>query len=87
MFGALQEQQQTLMLFKTGQLNCLVCTSVAEEGLDLTACRLVVRFNPPARALEFIQSRGRARAANSHMILMLEEGNQDHLNLLTEVRQ
>lgn len=39
----LQVQNATLDRFKNGQLNCLVSTSVAEEGLDLKACQLVAR--------------------------------------------
>lgn len=63
----------------------LVATSVAEEGLDLTHCRLVARYDLPATPLEFIQSRGRARARNSRMVLMVEEGNEEQLALLADV--
>lgn len=42
---ALQVQNATLERFKNGQLNCLVSTSVAEEGLDLKACQLVARHH------------------------------------------
>jgi RecG-like helicase len=81
-----QAQQQSLEDFRQGTLNTLVCTSVAEEGLDLTACRLVLRFDPPGRPLAFIQSRGRARAVDSYMIVMVEEGNEYHMTLLEDVR-
>lgn len=37
-----QTQNATLERFKAGRLNTLVSTSVAEEGLDLKACQLVV---------------------------------------------
>ena len=80
-----QRQQRVLAEFKAGALNTLVATSVAEEGLDLTHCRLVVRFDLPATPLEFIQSRGRARAKDSRIVLMVEEGNQQQLTLLSDV--
>ena len=36
---------------RTGALNLLVATAVAEEGLDLPACCLVLRFDLPVRYL------------------------------------
>ncbi len=80
-----QRQQRTLTDFKAGKLNVLVATSVAEEGLDLTHCRLVARYDLPATPLEFIQSRGRARARNSRIVLMVEQDNEEQLALLSDV--
>jgi len=48
---------------------------VAEEGLDISHCSLIVRFTLPPTARQYIQSRGRARAPNSQMVLMLELGS------------
>ena len=81
----MQRQQAVLADFKAGKLNTLVATAVAEEGLDLTKCRLVVRYDPPATPLEFIQSRGRARARDSRMVILLEEGNARQLALIRSV--
>ena len=75
-----------LASFRAGELNTLVATAVAEEGLDLTQCALVVRFDLPDTPLEFIQSRGRARARGSSMVLMLAEGNAAQAALLDNVR-
>ena len=47
----------------------------------------VLRFDPPATALEFIQSRGRARAPQSRMVLMAEAGNEAHARLIQDVRR
>ncbi|KAK9823040.1 hypothetical protein WJX81_002311 [Elliptochloris bilobata] len=82
-----KRQQAVLEEFRAGELNTLISTAVAEEGLDLTRCALVLRFDPPATALEFIQSRGRARAPQSHMVLMAEAGNAAHARLIQDVRQ
>lgn len=71
--------------FKAGKLNLLIATAVAEEGLDLTHCRLVVRYDLPKTPLEFIQSRGRARARDSRMVLMVEDGNETQLAFLADV--
>ncbi|XP_077222093.1 endoribonuclease Dicer homolog 4-like [Tasmannia lanceolata] len=53
------ETKHYLLLFY--QVNLLVATNVAEEGLDIQTCCLVVRFDLPESVTSFIQSRGRAR--------------------------
>ncbi|KAJ1036089.1 hypothetical protein NDA18_000233 [Ustilago nuda] len=53
-------------------------TSIAEEGLDIQAANLVIRFDLFNRHISFLQSRGRARAKESRFILMAEKGNQEH---------
>ena len=67
-------QEHILDDFRSGALNMLVATSVAEEGLDFPQCSFVCRFNPPRTLPQYIQSRGRARLANSSFIIMLENG-------------
>lgn len=71
--------------FKYGDTNCLFATSVAEEGLDIPACDLVIRFDICVSAIQYIQSRGRARKSSSVYITMLEEDNLIHLRRLENV--
>lgn len=54
------------------QVTLLVATSVAEEGLDIRQCNVVIRFDLAKTVLAYIQSRGRARKPGSDYILMLE---------------
>jgi endoribonuclease Dicer len=74
----LKSQILTVQKFRHGQLNCLFSTSVAEEGLDIPQCNLVVRFDLYRSMIGYVQSRGRARHKNSTYVHMLEEGNQFH---------
>lgn len=66
------------MRFKSGLINCLFCTSVAEEGIDCPECNLVVRFDLYKTMIQYVQSRGRARAQNSVYSQMIERGNAEH---------
>ena len=54
------------------QVTLLVATSVAEEGLDIRQCNVVIRFDLAKTVLAYVQSRGRARKPGSDYILMVE---------------
>lgn len=82
-----REQVITMMNFRKGALNCLFATSVAEEGLDIPDCNLVVRFDLYTTLIQYIQSRGRARHANSRFVHMMEKDNHAHVQIVREVRQ
>ncbi|KAJ6787743.1 hypothetical protein PWT90_04002 [Aphanocladium album] len=80
-----RDRMMKLNNFKYGQTNCLFATSVAEEGLDIPACDLVIRFDMCLSPIQYIQSRGRARKASSIYITMMEEDNLEHLRRLRYV--
>ncbi|KAJ9253860.1 hypothetical protein DTO027B5_7245 [Paecilomyces variotii] len=86
MKSTFRQQFMALAKFRTGELNCLVATSVAEEGLDIPDCNLVVRFDLYRTLIQYVQSRGRARHTNSTYVHMVEENNLEHETLLEEVR-
>ncbi|KAF9130601.1 Dicer-like protein 1 [Mortierella sp. 14UC] len=69
----LKAQRRVLDGFRKGQFNLLIATDVAEEGLDIDRCRLVIRFDVKNTVISHIQSRGRARDPNSEYIIMLPE--------------
>ncbi|KAL1892497.1 Dicer-like protein 1 [Sporothrix stenoceras] len=77
-------QLLTISKFKRGQINCLFATSIAEEGLDIPDCNLIIRFDLYRTMIQYIQSRGRARHQESTYIHMAELGNLEHGRLLTE---
>ncbi|XP_078438839.1 dicer-like 4 isoform X2 [Wolffia australiana] len=72
----------TVDKFCRGEVNLLVATAVAEEGLDIRTCSFVVRFDPPETVASYIQSRGRARMQRSEYVLLVEKGNQRQEKLL-----
>ncbi|KAG5948271.1 hypothetical protein E4U53_006327 [Claviceps sorghi] len=81
---SVRDQFQTLLKFQTGEINCLFATQVAEEGIDVPDCDLIIRFDLYESAIQYIQSRGRARRAESTFINMVEEGNMAQKRRLLE---
>ncbi|KAK1285607.1 hypothetical protein QJS10_CPB20g01610 [Acorus calamus] len=80
------QMQDTISKFRDGRVTLLVATSVAEEGLDIRQCNVVIRFDLAKTVLAYIQSRGRARKPGSDYILMLERGNLSHETFLRNAR-
>ncbi|TQB67979.1 Dicer-like protein 2 [Monascus purpureus] len=63
-------QHTTLAEFRDGRKNLIITTNVLEEGIDVSACSLVVCFNKPRNLKSFIQRRGRARQKKSTYAIM-----------------
>lgn len=72
-------QREILKKFRTNEVNLLVSTSVAEEGIDVKSCSLVIRFDPAPTAQSFNQSRGRARVPGSHMVSLIEDKDENSI--------
>ncbi|XP_075650109.1 endoribonuclease Dicer homolog 1-like [Castanea sativa] len=80
------QMQDTIAKFRDGRVTLLVATSVAEEGLDIRQCNVVIRFDLAKTVLAYIQSRGRARKPGSDYILMVSRGNLSHEAFLRNAR-
>ncbi|XP_008071260.1 probable ATP-dependent RNA helicase DHX58, partial [Carlito syrichta] len=78
-----REQQDIIWKFRDGTLNLLVATSVAEEGLDIPQCSVVVRYGLLTNEISMVQARGRARASQSVYSFMATEGSQELRRELT----
>ncbi|KAF7305171.1 hypothetical protein MKEN_01232300 [Mycena kentingensis (nom. inval.)] len=79
--GLVVDTQTTIQAFRDGNVNLVIATAVAEEGLDFPACNLVIRFDPLHHMIGYVQSRGRARAfaRASTFVVMIEDGNAEEL--------
>ncbi|NXA17379.1 DHX58 helicase, partial [Ibidorhyncha struthersii] len=79
------EQQDVIKLFREGALNLLFSTSVAEEGLDIPECNIVVRYGLMTNEIAMMQARGRARAENSvYSVLAKANSREVSRELLNE---
>lgn len=74
--------------FKRGLTNVIVATSVLEEGVDLQMCNLVISYDAPESYRSYVQSKGRARMADStYAILVSRARHTELVASLTEFRQ
>ncbi|KAI1898281.1 hypothetical protein AGOR_G00070710 [Albula goreensis] len=70
-----KEQRDVLTKFRTGEINLLIATTVAEEGLDIAECNFVIRYGLVTNEIAMIQARGRGRAEDSSYTLVEVEGS------------
>ena len=53
------KQKKTLDLFRKGDYKVIVATTIAEEGIDVKECNLVVRYNYAGNIISQIQAKGK----------------------------
>ena len=66
-------QSPALQKFRAGAHRLLISTSVLQEGIDVPMCDHIILFDQSWTLTSFIQSRGRARAKDSHYILICNQ--------------
>lgn len=85
--GSWKDQENVMERFRTGAINLIFATSVAEEGIDVPRCNLVVRFDLYSTPIQYMQSRGRARMKNSIFAHMIEDGDKSQLSQVDYVME
>jgi len=77
--GLTQKAQiEILNNFKLGYYNTLIATSVAEEGLDIAECDLIIFYDSVPSAIRDIQRRGRTgRKKPGKVIILMTKGTRD----------
>ncbi|UYP48513.1 ATP-dependent RNA helicase SrmB [Candidatus Lokiarchaeum ossiferum] len=74
--------------FKSGKYNVLIATNVAEEGLDIAECNVVVFFDNSASVIQLIQRAGRTgRSGKGKVIYLYTIGTSDERNHLIAKRK
>tara|TARA_Y100000310_G_scaffold89923_1_gene87094 strand:+ start:54576 stop:56780 length:2205 start_codon:yes stop_codon:yes gene_type:complete len=70
-----KQQKEILDKFRAGEFNILVCTSVAEEGLDIPKVDKVLFYEPVPSAIRSIQRRGRTGRLEEGTVTILLTAN------------
>ncbi len=75
-----REQKAMIEKFKTGEINVLVATSIAEEGLDIPEVNEVIFYEPIPSAIRSIQRRGRtARLSKGTLKILVTKKTLDEI--------
>jgi len=73
-----KEQKKIIEEFSAGEINCLVSTSIGEEGLDIPEVNTVIFYEPIPSAIRSIQRTGRtARLMEGKLIILITKGTRD----------
>ncbi|OJD18331.1 hypothetical protein AJ78_01644 [Emergomyces pasteurianus Ep9510] len=72
----MKTQKGSVNDLRSGKKNLLIATSVLEEGIDVSACHLVVCFDAINNLRSFIQRRGRARKERSKFVIFLKDDDK-----------
>ncbi len=83
-----KEQIEIMQAFRDGTYNVLVSTSVAEEGLDIGECELVVFYDAVPNAIRLIQRKGRTgRRKEGKVVMLIAEGTRDEAYMWASRKQ
>lgn len=81
--SGLTQKNQKLMIekFKDNSFNCLIATSVGEEGLDIPEVESVIFYEPVPSAIRTVQRRGRTgRHKAGKVVVLLTKETRDESN-------
>ena len=82
------EQAERIRMLEDGELNVLVATSIAEEGLDIPAVDRVIFYEPVPSEIRYIQRRGRTgRKAPGDVTILAANESLDMIYLYASQRR
>jgi len=82
------EQAERIRMLEEGELNVLVATSIAEEGLDIPAVDHVIFYEPIPSEIRYIQRRGRTgRKAPGKVTILAANESFDMIYLYASRRR
>ena len=82
------EQAERIRMLEEGELNVLVATSIAEEGLDIPAVDHVIFYEPIPSEIRYIQRRGRTgRKAPGNVTILAANESLDMIYLYASQRR
>lgn len=73
-----KEQMDVIHRYNEGEYNCLITTSIGEEGLDIPAMDIAVFYEPVPSEIRSIQRRGRVgRQKIGRVVVLIARGTRD----------
>nr|CAB3237940.1 probable ATP-dependent RNA helicase DHX58 [Phallusia mammillata] len=63
-------QDDKLKRFRDGKSKVMIATSIADEGIDIKECNLVITYNHCSSEIAQVQRKGRGRAKQSKMFIL-----------------
>ena len=81
------QAQASIRAFRSGTVNLLLATVVAEEGMDVPAANCVIRYDAMVHAVSLVQGRGRAREEDSSFVVLRERSDRTTADLEAVERQ
>jgi len=82
------EQAERIRMLEDGELNVLVATSIAEEGLDIPTVDHVIFYEPIPSEIRYIQRRGRTgRKAPGNVTILAANESLDMIYLYASQRR
>ena len=83
-----KEQEAIINEFRSGTYNVLISTSVAEEGLDIPKCDLIIMFEPVPTEIRKIQRVGRTgRFKEGKALILIVRNTSDESSYYASLRK
>lgn len=81
-----KREKDVMTSFRQSVVNCIICSSVLEEGIDVQECNYVIMLDEMKSFTTYVQTKGRARMQDSYYVIFNsdEEKSQQKLSAKLE---